>query len=320
MFAAIKPGWSKPAAILFASELPVNEKAFAVALAEAAKFGSDLILFHAYDSSDAKALHCSGISCGDYARARAEKQYFEPLAQRASDLGLHCKIVVRPGAAAEQILAYLYEQKIDQIIMGAHAPGPIGKLLVSATTEAVLRSSSVPVNVVGSEVAENSYRNCAAYTILCAVDAHESSRVVAELAAELAAQYNAQLILQYVLPPQECAEVLAGRNLGEIAAELPSLVPLRLRNKINLRVRAVVGDRTEELLYQSRSQRANLIVLGAHGASRFAAITRAGVIYKVLAYAHCPVVTLSPAVLAECGVGAIEAQLRPSEACLAGVF
>jgi nucleotide-binding universal stress UspA family protein len=126
--------------------------------------------------------------------------------------------------------------------------------------------------------------------------------------------------LQYVLPPQECAEVLAGRNLGEIAAELPSLVPLRLRNKINLRVRAVVGDRTEELLYQSRSQRANLIVLGAHGASRFAAITRAGVIYKVLAYAHCPVVTLSPAVLAECGVGAIEAQLRPSEACLAGVF
>jgi nucleotide-binding universal stress UspA family protein len=204
--------------------------------------------------------------------------------------------------------------------MGAHAPGPIGKLLVSATTEAVLRNANVPVNVVGPEVAESSYRNCAAYTILCSVDAHKSSSVVAEFAAELAAQYNAQLILQYVLPSQECDEVLAGRTIGEIAAELPSLVPLRLRNKINLRIRAVVGDRTEELLYQSRSQRANLIVLGAHGASRFAAITRAGVVYKVLAYAHCPVITLSPVVLAECGVGMIEAQLRPSEACLAGVF
>jgi nucleotide-binding universal stress UspA family protein len=320
MFAAIKPGWSKPATILFASELPVNEKAFAVALAEAAKFGSDLIIFHAYDSSDADAPRGAGISCCDYARARAEKQYFEPLAQRASNLGLHCKIVVRPGVAAEQILSYLREQKIDQVIMGAHAPGPIGKLLVSATTEAVLRNASVPVNVVGPEVAENSYRNCAIYTILCSVDAHESSRVVAEFAAELAAQYNAHLILQYVLPPQECDEVLAGRTIGEIAAELPSLVPPRLRNKINLRIRAVVGDRTEELLYQSRSQRANLIVLGAHGASRFAAITRAGVVYKVLAYAHCPVITLSPVVLAECGVGTIEAQLRPFEACLAGVF
>jgi nucleotide-binding universal stress UspA family protein len=320
MFAAIKPGWSTPSAILFASELPVNEKAFAVALAEAAKFGSDLILFHAYDSSDAKAPQSSGISCCDYARARTEKQFFEPLAQRAGNLGLRCKIVVRPGAAAEQILAYLHEQKIDQIIMGAHAPGPIGKLLVSATTEAVLRKASVPVIVVGSEVAENSYRNCAAYTILCSVDEHESSRVVAEFASELSAQYNAHLILQHVLPPQECDNLLAGRNIGEIAAELPSLVPLRLRSKIKLRTRTVVGDPTEELLYQSRSQRANLIVLGAHGASRFAAITRAGLVYKVLAYANCPVITLSPEVLAECGADASQSLLHTSKACLAGVF
>jgi nucleotide-binding universal stress UspA family protein len=320
MFAAIKPGWSTPSTILFASELPVNEKAFAVALAEAAKFGSDLILFHAYESSDAKASQGSGISCCDYARARAEKQFFEPLALRASNLGLQCKIVVRPGVAAEQILAYLHEQKIDQIIMGAHAPGPIGKLLVSATTEAVLRKASVPVSVVGPEVAESSYRNCAAYTILCSVDAHESSRVVAEFASELAAQYNAHLVLQYVLPPQESDGLLAGRNIGQIAAELPSLVPLRLRKKINLRIRAVVGDPTEELLYQSRSQHANLIVLGAHGASRFAAITRAGVVYKVLAYANCPVITLSPAVLDECGASTIQSLSRSSEACLAGVF
>ena len=63
----------------------------------------------------------------------------------------------------------------------------------------------------------------------------------------------------------------------------------------------VPGDPTEELLYQSRAQQADLIVLGAQGASAFAAITRHGVVYKVLAHAHCPVITLSPVVLAECG-------------------
>jgi hypothetical protein len=42
-------------------------------------------------------------------------------------------------------------------------------------------------------------------------------------------------------------------------------------------------------------------VLGAQGASHFAAITRAGILYKVLAFAHCPVIMLSPALLAECG-------------------
>ncbi len=80
----------------------------------------------------------------------------------------------------------------------------------------------------------------------------------------------------------------------------------------------VPGDPTEELLYQSRAQQADLIVLGAQGASAFAAITRHGVVYKILAHAQCPVITLSPVVLAECGVKAENA--TPAEAYMAGVF
>ncbi len=61
-----------------------------------------------------------------------------------------------------------------------------------------------------------------------------------------------------------------------------------------------------------------MIVLGAQGASAFAAITRHGVVYKVLAHAHCPVVTMSPAVLEECGVK--HGTRRAAEVFLAGVF
>jgi nucleotide-binding universal stress UspA family protein len=80
----------------------------------------------------------------------------------------------------------------------------------------------------------------------------------------------------------------------------------------------VPGDPTEELLYQSRAQQADLIVLGAQGASAFAAITRHGVVYKVLAHSHCPVMTLSPTVLAECGVK--YNREHTAEVFLAGVF
>ena len=59
-------------------------------------------------------------------------------------------------------------------------------------------------------------------------------------------------------------------------------------------------------------------MLGAQGASAFAAITRHGIVYKVLAHAHCPVITLSPVVLGECGAGA--AKHRPAEVYMAGVF
>ena len=40
MASALKPGWSKPSTILFATEIPANEKAFAFALAQAVEFGA----------------------------------------------------------------------------------------------------------------------------------------------------------------------------------------------------------------------------------------------------------------------------------------
>ena len=147
---------------------------------------------------------------------------------------------------------------------------------------------------------DGSYRKFATRTILCAVSLHEASGVVG-FAAELAAQHNARLILQHVIRPQERPRFWPAASLDEIEKDLMMLVPHKLQQKIAIQTIVVPGDPTEELLYQSKAQQADLIVLGAQGASAFAAITRHGVVYKVLAHAHCPVITLSPVVLAECG-------------------
>ena len=319
MAAVTKPGWSKPSTILFASEIPANQKAFAFALAQASEFGADLILFHAYDTLVVAASETSGIRYYDYAAAaRAEIQGLEPLAQRARDAGIRCEVVVRPGLPADQILSFLREREIDRVVMGTHSPGPIGKLLVGSVAEAVLRTAKVPVYIIGPEVVEGTYRNFATRTVLCAVSLHDASYMVATFAAELAAQHNARLILQHVIRPQERAEVLAGRSIDQVEADLLALVPPELLCKIAVQTIVVPGDPTEELLYQGRAQQADLIVLGAQGASAFAAITRHGVVYKVLAHTHCPVITLSPAVLAECGVKA--EKHRPDEVYIAGVF
>ncbi len=316
--AMLKPGWSKPSTILFASEIPANEKAFAFSLAQAKEFGADLILLHSYDTLVA-ASESSGIRYCDYAAAaRNEKKLLEPLAHRVREAGLTCEVVVRPGLPADEILAFTREREIDRIVMGTHSPGPIGKLLVGSVAEAVLRTASLPVFIIGPDVVDGSYRNFATRTILCAASLQEASTVVAAFAAELAAQHDARLILQHVIRPQERAELLAGRSLDEVEAGMLALVPVRLQKQIAVQTIVVPGDPTEELLYQSSAQQADLIVLGAQGASAFAAVTRHGVVYKVLAHAHCPVITLSPVVLAECGLKA--EKLRPSEAYMAGVF
>ena len=319
MTTVMKPGWSKPSTILFASEIPANQKAFAFALAQAKEFGANLILFHAYDTLVVAASETSGIRYYDYAAAaRSEKHHLEPMAQQVRDAGLQCEVVVRPGLAADQILAFAREREIDRIVMGTHSPGPIGKLLVGSVAEAVLRTAKVPVLIVGPEVVEGSFRNFATRTILCAASLHEASGPVVAFASDLAHEHNARLILQHVIRPQDRSEVLAGHTLDEIETELMQLVPHKLRNKIAVQTIVVPGDPTEELLYQSKTQQADLIVLGAQGASAFAAITRHGVVYKMLAHTQCPVITLSPVVLARCG--SKSEKLQPAEAYLAGVF
>jgi len=321
MAAVIQTGWSKPSTILFASEIPANEKAFAFALAQASEFGADLILFHAYGTSVAAASETSGIRYYDYAAAaRAKIKSLEPLARQARQAGIRCEIVVRPGLPAAQILAFLHERSVDRVVMGTHSPGPIGKLLVGSVAEAVLRSASVPVYIVGPETVEGNYRNLATRTILCALSLHETSYVVAAFAAELAHQHNARLILQHVIRPQDRAELLAGRSTDEIEADLFDMVPSELQGNIMVQTIVVPGDPTEELLYQGRTQLADLIVLGAQGASAFAAITRHGVVYKLLAHAHCPVITLSPSVLSSCGFKAEAHRHHSAEMYMAGVF
>ena len=213
MAAMLKTGWIRPTTILFASEIPANEKAFEFALAQAVEFNAQLILFHAYDTLVVAASEPAGIRYYDSAAAaRAEKLHLEPLAARARAQGVVCEVLVRPGLPADEILAYTQERKIDRIVMGTHSPGPIGKLLVGSVAEAVLRSAAMPVFIVGPAAVNGTYRNFATRTILCAIRLNEFGSTVAEFAANAAVQHKARLILQHVITPQERNDVLADRS------------------------------------------------------------------------------------------------------------
>lgn len=308
MAADIKPGWSKPSNILFASEFPANEKAFAFALAQANEFAAELIIFHVVDRYDLAASEHAVIKGNDYAAVRAAKLRLEPLCRRAKDIGVRCKIVIRLGWPADRILAYLSERPIDRVVMGAHSPGPVGKLLVGSVAEAVLRNANAPVCIVGPHVAEDSYRSTANRKILCDVSKQQVSRAVANFGAGLAASHNASLILHRIVSPQERTDHLISRTAEQLEGELFSLLSPMVQQSLRLRTKLAFGDPVEEMLYQGRSQQAHLMVLGAQGASQFAAATRAGTVYKILAYAHCPVVIMSPVLLAEYGA----AETRPA--------
>lgn len=133
------------------------------------------------------------------------------------------------GLPADQILTFLREREIDRIIMGTHSLGTIGRLLVGSAAEAVLRNARTPVFVVGPEVGDASYCNFSVRTVLCGISFYKTSSMLACFAAELAAEHNARLVLQHVIQPQERAEMLSGRTIEQIEAELVSLIPANFK-------------------------------------------------------------------------------------------
>jgi nucleotide-binding universal stress UspA family protein len=326
MATVLKPEWSRPGTILFAAEIPINEKAFSHALAQAVEHNATLILFHAGELHFAAAPSLGGLDGGfggelEYidptAMERAETRALDPLARRARAAGVHCRVLVRPGPAADGILQTAREKSADRIVMGTHAPGPIGKLLIGSVAESVLRRSPVPVCVVGPQAMGHSAESGASHSVLCAVSRMETGGLVTAFAAEVATRSHAGLIVQHVIRPQDCAGPLMEECFGEIESKLMALVPTRLRQKVHPEPFVVPGEPSEEVLYLSRKRHTDLIVMGAHGASAFAAIARQGVVYKVMAHASCPVMTLSPAVL-ETG-SSKPAVSEPAESYMAGI-
>jgi nucleotide-binding universal stress UspA family protein len=331
MAAALRPEWSKPGVILFAAEVPVNEQAFSHALAQAVESHAALVLFHAWQAPSIAGQPLSGqessvradlVAGLEYIEPdslqRAEARSLAPLARRARAHGVHCRVVVRPGNAADQILETAREAGAGRIVIGTHAPGHFSKLLIGSVAESVMRRAHVPVLVVGPEVVTTPEETSGPQVVLCAVSRVETGAPVAAFAAEIADKHHARLVLQHVIRAQECKDVLAHRCIQEIEGQLLEMVPTRLRHKVHPQAVVMPGEPAQKLLDQSHALHADLIVMGAHGASAFSAITRHGVVYRVMAESQCPVMTLSPAVL-EAG-GAQVKITAPSETYLAGVI
>jgi nucleotide-binding universal stress UspA family protein len=331
MAAAHRPEWSKPGVILFASEVPANEEAFSYALAQAIESHASLILFHAWEAPSIPGALSAGGDGGVRADLVASLEYIEPgslqraearalapLARRARAAGVHCRVLVRQGKAADEILEAAQETGAGRIVIGTHAPGHIGKLLIGSVAESVLRRAHVPVLIVGPEVPANPSQGFGPRIVLCAVSHVATGTPVVSFAAEVADRLHARLILQHVIRAQECKDVLARRCVGEIEAQMLEMVPMRLRQKVHPQPVVVPGEPAQKLIDQSRALNADLIVMGAYGASAFSAISRHGVVYRVMAEAQCPVMTLSPAVL-ETG-GARVKVVELTETYLAGVI
>jgi nucleotide-binding universal stress UspA family protein len=282
--------------ILVATNLSDLDRLMPVAFAQARETGSRLILLHTVSSTETLTADAAGMPYYDLCGAieRAEDMLF-PWRQQAESLGIKCHSMVRQGRAVDQILMVARQFRADRLLLGTRSRSRLTKLLLGSVAEEVLRSVNLPVVTVGPE-AHLLVDGVTARVVLHATTLGETSRPSAALAYTIAAGQNAKLALLHVLPPAEgmpshgqpiCLDSLVLGELRHLAASIGMEGQVQIESVIGH------GDPAIEILAQASERHASLIVLGAVRSSSLARITRDHIIYRVLAHARCPVLTLS---------------------------
>jgi nucleotide-binding universal stress UspA family protein len=287
--------WTHPATILVATDLSDLDHLMPFAMDQAAQTGARLILLHVLPTSEAITADASGMPYYDTGGAlEIADQMMRPWCALANGRRIRCDILAREGHPTQQIAAAVRQFQADRVLLGTRSRGKIRKLLIGSVAEQVLRSVYLPVITVGPE-AHLPVDKEAERIVLHATTLRETSRPSAALACQIASTQKARLVLLHVLPPISEME-RKGLPTGQDSAAMHELTQLAIETSAGCwsDVEPVVihGNPSIEILALAQQRRASLIVLGATHRSAFENLTRDRTVYRVLAHARCPVLTL----------------------------
>ena len=138
--------------------------------------------------------------------------------------------------------------------------------------------------------------------ILCPIDFSETSRHAIEQATAIAGWYRAQLIVLHVYSPlfmpvpmlPAPGDRVADSELERVRGEARAFLDASPGAGVDLDLILDVGSAAAQILHQSATLPADLIVIGTHGAGGFEHLVLGSVTEKVLRKASCPVLTVPP--------------------------
>jgi nucleotide-binding universal stress UspA family protein len=221
----------------------------------------------------------------------------------ADDLALAmCEYDVAVGKPAAEILRVARERSCYLIVMSARGQTGARKFFFGATTERVLRETTVPVLVTppenpGPVHVEGMKRLIG--RIVVPVDLAPASHHQTYVAGELARALEVPLVLLHVVEPVK-SRFLARLNLPSLDSDRRSVAEEGLNELLatlprRLRPEALVayGDPAEEAAKVVHDRHAGLVVMGLHGSpllgSRMGSVT-----YRLLCLSQTLVLALPP--------------------------
>jgi nucleotide-binding universal stress UspA family protein len=294
--------------VLFATDFSeASQAALPYAAAIARRYDSQLYIAHIMSPASyiIPSLPCDPVTLDSiHEAARADvRQRMETVASHLKTVPHHTYF--REGDVWESLADLIQTHEIDLLVVGTHGRTGVEKLVLGSKAEEILRLAPCPVLTVGPKIAgrgkltpiesegkepvEISVRQ-----IVYATDFSPESLAAAPFATSLAQEFQSKLTLLHVIKKRKNKDHQS-EPIDLALQRLEKLVPEEASMWCSPRPTVQIGPPADCILQEALDTKADLIVLGVRAASgNLGAATHLpwATAHKVIAQAHCPVLTI----------------------------
>ena len=204
--------------------------------------------------------------------------------------GVAHQVMVEQGEVWPVLAHKISSLNIDFLVIGTHARGRIGKLLLGSVAEEIFRQATCPVLMVGPNAPGPTGK--AADKILFCTGFSAHSLRAGGYALSMAQRQGAELLLMHVAGDAPGSPQERDRVRDQACARLRGLVPPDANLARAPHCIVEFGNAAERILAVAAEQHPGVIVLGVRQPVGFARRLKWATAYAVVSEAPCPVLTV----------------------------
>lgn len=273
-------------------------------IAIARAFGSQVTLLSVLDTPHEARVRRAMDPLNWQIRKAEAQTYLHKVELRLQEAGLLTEMHILEGFAAEQVIGFVDTHAPHLIILSSHGQSGLSEWGVSSVAQKIILRAHTSVMIVraaqsvASDVTDLRYQR-----ILTPLDGTQRAEIILPAAATLARDHNARIVLAHIvqkpaiprrtLPSHEdvaLADQLVERNQDEAAQYLEQLQS-RITGKVETRL--LVSEHLTATLHELAAQeKADLVLLSAHGRSEQTPAPYGDVVSNMIAYGTTPLLII----------------------------
>lgn len=164
--------------------------------------------------------------------------------------------------------------------------------MLGSTAEFIFRNATCPVLTVGPHVALRPFHGFTADTIMFPTDLGTHADFAATYALSFARETHGRLLMMHVVTQDEAFQHSSEALIADAKNKLRNMVPTDAKDFCQPEIIVEVGNPDLEVLGYAEKERPDLIVLGLPYDKKFSTHFAAGVTYRLVSAAPCPVLTV----------------------------